>query len=156
MQLGAALGNVTEAAHKGQIEVIETRWSTVREVRSAVGTNKDRNSSSAYVSELKFVKPIDSASFYITQNAFGGQALKCVIDYTRTDKGKEAVWRTITLTDAMITSLVNETPTTGEGREEVSLNFTIIEVSDQTSGSKSTTEGGPFKITYDLGQAEAQ
>lgn len=153
MELGDAKGNVTAKGYEQQIEVFDTRWSTMLDVRSAVGTDEDRTSGSSAVSEMTFTKPIDSSSFYVTQSALQSKALKCIVTYTRTDQGKEAEWRTITLTDAIISQLTNTTDASGKGMERVSLNFTVIEISDQTSGSKSEKKGGPFIVTYNLADA---
>jgi type VI secretion system secreted protein Hcp len=154
MKLGSAKGDVTEAGHTGQIELLECRWSMSRSIRSAVGVGKNRESASAYVSEMTVKKYIDSASSNLAQTAFVGEAEPCIIDFTRVDKGKEAVFRKIVLTDAIISGLYNE----GKGGTErpvevLNLNFTEIAITDLTEEAEGKS-GSNSTVTYDLKKAQ--
>jgi len=153
MKLGSANGDVTEQGHTQWIELISARWSMSRTVRSAVGIGNNRESTSAYVSELTVDKLIDSASSNIAQNAFVGEAQDCKLEFTRVDKGQEAVFRSIKLKDAIISGLIN----TGHGNERptetLTLNFTNIAITD-TAEATAGTSGGNSTVTYDLTLAQ--
>ena len=153
MKLGSAKGDVTEAGHVGQIERLDLRWSMSRTIRSAVGVGKNRESTSAYVSEVTVSKYIDVASSNIAQNAFVGKAQECTIDFTRVDKGQEAVFRSIKLTDAIISGLVNHGAGSERPTEAITLNFTEIAITD-TEESEQGTSAGNSVVTYDLTKAQ--
>ena len=153
MKLGSAKGDGTEAGHKDQVELLSMRWGMSRNIRSALGVGKNRESTSAHVSEVTVTKLVDSASSDIAQNAFVGKAQDCTIDFTRVDKGQEAVFRSVKLTDTIISGLINR----GEGKdrpiEEVTLNFTEIAITDTTESSQGTG-GGNSVVPYALTKAQ--
>jgi type VI secretion system secreted protein Hcp len=153
MKLGSAKGDVTEAGHVGQVELIDLRWSMSRTIRSAVGVGTNRESTSAYVSELTVTKYVDSASSNIAQNAFVGETQTCQIDFTRVSKGQEAVFRSISLTDAIISGLVNSGSSSDRPVEVLTLNFTVIAITD-TDESETGTAGSNSTVTYDLTKAQ--
>jgi type VI secretion system secreted protein Hcp len=153
MKLGSATGDVTESGHTGQVELLDIRWSMSRTIRSAVGVGKNRESTSAYVSEVTVTKYVDSASSNIAQNAFVGEAQKCEIDFTRVDKGQEAVFRKIVLTDAIISGLTNQGTGSARPTETLTLNFTEIAITD-TAEAAAGTAGGNATVTYDLTKAQ--
>jgi type VI secretion system secreted protein Hcp len=153
MKFGSATGDVTEAAHSGQIELLDVRWSMSRTIRSAVGVGKNRESTSAYVSEITVTKYIDSASSSIAQSAFVGEGESCTIDFTRVNKGQEAVFRKITLTDAIISGLVNHGSGSERPVETLTLNFTQIAITD-TVEAASGTAGSNSTVTYDLTKSQ--
>ena len=153
MQLGSAKGAVTEVAHTGWIELLDCSWSMSRTIRSAVGVGTDRESTTAYVSEMTVTKLVDSASANINQNAFVGQAQPCEIDFTRTDQGKEAVYRKIVLTDAVISGLGNSGNSSDRPTETLTLNFVKIAITD--NGELLTGSGGTTStVTYNLSTAQ--
>jgi type VI secretion system secreted protein Hcp len=153
MKLGSATGDVTESGHTGWIELIDARWSMSRTIRSAVGIGQNRESTSAYVSELTVTKLIDTASSNLAQNAFVGEAQTCQVDFTRVSKGTEAVFRSIQLTDAIISGLVNEGHGSERPIESLTLNFTVIAITDTTE-SATGTGGTNSTVTYDLTKAQ--
>jgi type VI secretion system secreted protein Hcp len=155
MQLGSAKGDVTEAGHIGWIELTEVNWSMARRVRSAVGVGSNRESTSAYISELSVTKLIDTASPNLAQNAFVGEAQTCQIDFTRVSKGTELVFRSVKLTDAIISALINQGYASDRPTESLTLNFTVIAITD-TSESQSGTAGSNSTVTYDLTKAQTQ
>ena len=154
MKLGGAKGDVTESGHVGQVELLELNWSMSRTIRSAVGVGQNRESTSAYVSELTVTKYIDSASGDIAQNAFTGKAQECTIDFTRVDKGQEAVFRSIKLTDAILSGLVNHGRGSDRPTETLTLNFTQIDITDTAETETGTSGGAPAHVIYDLTKAQ--
>ncbi|GBQ90562.1 hypothetical protein AA23498_0913 [Acetobacter nitrogenifigens DSM 23921 = NBRC 105050] len=131
MKFPSATGNVTEQAHTDWIEVLDSQWSTSRSIRSAVGVGSNRESSSAYVSELTVTKYIDNASHPLTVAAFKGMpAAEVQIDFTRTDHSGETIFRTITLEEVIISSLVNSGHNQDRPTETLSFNFSKISVMD--------------------------
>ena len=153
MQLGSAKGDVTEQGHTQWIELVSARWSMSRTVRSAVGIGKNRESTSAYVSELTAEKLIDSASSNIAQNAFVGEAQACTLEFTRVDKGQEAVFRSIKLQDAIISGLTNHGEGGNRPTEILTLNFTNIAITD-TAEATAGSGAGNSTVTYDLTLAQ--
>ena len=154
MKLGGATGAVTESGHIGWVELLDCNWSMSRTIRSAVGVGTDRESTSAYVSEVTVTKLVDSASYNINQNAFVGQAQVCQIDFTRTDKGQEAIFRTLLLTDAIVSGLVNHGQGTERPTETISLNFTVIAITDIGEAVTGSAGVKTATVTYDLGTAQ--
>lgn len=153
MKLGSANGDVTEAGHKQWIELISTRWDMSRTIRSAVGIGNNRESTSAYVSELVAKKLIDSASSNIAQNAFVGEAQLCTVEFTRVEKGQEAVFRSIKLQDAIISGLTNHGEGNSRPTEVVTLNFTQIAITDTAEASTGSASGNST-VTYDMTTAQ--
>jgi type VI secretion system secreted protein Hcp len=153
MKLGSATGDVTESGHTGWIELIDARWSMSRTIRSSVGIGQNRESTSAYVSEMTITKLIDAASSNLAQNAFVGESQTCQIDFTRVNKGQEAVFRSIQLTDAIISGMVNEGHGSERPTETLTLNFTVIAITD-TAESETGTGGSNSTVTYDLTKAQ--
>ena len=154
MKLGGASGAVTESGHKNWVELLDCSWNMSRTIRSAVGVGVNRESTSAYVSELVVKKLVDPASSTLTQYAFVGQAQPCQIDFTRVEKGAEAVFRTIKLTDAIISGLLNEGGSSERPVETISLNFIEIAVTDNEESDTGTSSGGPSTTTYNLSTAQ--
>jgi type VI secretion system secreted protein Hcp len=153
MKLGSAKGDVTEAGHTGQIELLDIRWNMSRMIRDAVGVGKNRESTSASVSEVTVTKYVDSASSDIAQKAFVGEAQECTIDFTRVDKGQEAVFRKIKLTNAIISNLTNAGTNSERPKEILRLNFTEIAITD-TAEAVAGAAGGNSTVTYDLTKAQ--
>ncbi len=153
MKLGSATGDVTEAGHKQWIELIEIDWGMSRTVRSAVGIGKNRESTSADVTEVTVEKLIDSASSNIAQNAFVGEALACTLEFTRVEKGQEAVFRSIALTDAIISALINDAHGNDRPTEVLTLNFSQIAITD-TEQAAAGSSVGASTVTYDLTRAQ--
>jgi len=153
LKYGDAQGDVTETNHKNWVELLDAQWSMSRTIRSAVGIGKNRESTSAYVSELTLTKYIDDSSHTLASYAFVGQAKQAQVDFTRVNDGGETLFRSIILKDAITSSLVNS----GHGKdrpvETLTLNFTEITIEDygqDSSGSKT----GPNRLIYDLTEAK--
>jgi type VI secretion system secreted protein Hcp len=155
MKLGSATGDVTESGHPQWIELVDMRWSMSRTIRSSVGIGQNRESTSAYVSEMTVSKLIDSASSNLAQNAFVGESQTCQIDFTRVSKGQESVFRSIKLTDAIISGMVNQGQGAERPMETLTLNFTVIAITD-TAESDTGTGGSNSTVTYDLTKAQTQ
>ena len=153
MKLGSANGDVTEAGHKQWIELLEVSWGMSRTVRSAVGIGNNRESTSAYVTEITVGKLIDSASSNIAQNAFVGEAQACKLEFTRVEKGQEAVFRSVALTDTIISALINDAHGNDRPTEVLTLNFSQIAITD-TEEAVAGSSAGASTVTYDLTLAQ--
>jgi type VI secretion system secreted protein Hcp len=155
MELDGAKGDVTEQGHKNWIELLDLQWSMSRTIRSAVGVGKNRESTSAYVSEVTVTKYIDAASKGVANNAFVGKANEVQIDFTRVDKGQEAVFRTLKLTDAIISGLSNTAQGSDRPVETITLNFTKIAITDKTQSADGSA-GSQSVTTYNLQTAQTE
>ena len=155
MKLAGADGDVTEQGHKNWIELLDLQWSMSRTVRSAVGGGKNRESTSAYVSEITVTKYVDSGSKGVATNAFVGKASDVQIDFTRVEKGQEAVFRTLKLTNAIISGLSNKATGGERPVEVIALNFTKIAITDKTAGVDNSA-GSQSVTTYNLETAQTE
>ncbi|QDH16323.1 Hcp family type VI secretion system effector [Swingsia samuiensis] len=153
LKYGDAQGDVTEANHTHWVELLDAHWSMSRTIRSAVGNGKNRESTSAHVSELTMTKLVDNSSHVLATYAFVGQARPAQIDFTRVSEGGEIVFRTLHMKDAIISSLNNS----GAGKERpvevLTLNFTELTIEDHGQDS-SGNKTAPKRIIYDLTQAK--
>jgi type VI secretion system secreted protein Hcp len=155
MKIDGAQGDVTEQGHKNWIELLDARWSMSRTIRSAVGVGVNRESTSAYVSEVTVTKYVDSASKGVTNLAFVGEAKDATIEFTRVDKGQEATFRKLVLSDAIISSLSNQAAGSDRPVELITLNFTKIAITD-TDQKEDGTAGSPATTTYNLATAQTE
>ena len=155
MKLQGAEGDVTEQGHKNWIELLDARWSMSRTIRSAVGIGKNRESTSAYVSEVTVTKYIDAASKGVANLAFVGKANDTTIEFTRVDKGQEAVFRSIKLTDAIISGLSNQASGSERPVEVLTLNFTKIGITDKEE-TEDGSDGSQSVTTYNLQTAQTE
>ncbi len=155
MKVTGADGDVTEEGHKNWIELVECHWNMSRTIRSAVGVGKNRESSSAYVSEMTVTKYIDKASKGVANLAFVGKAGDIQVDHTRVDKGKEATYRSYKLSDAIISSLTVTAVGTERATEVLTLNHTKIEIKDYDENPDGSA-GSPSTTTYNLQTAQTE
>lgn len=153
LKYGDAQGDVTEVNHTNWVELTDAQWSMSRSIRSSVGIGKNRESTSAYVSELTLTKLVDSSSHTLSTYAFVGQAKEAQLDFTRVNEGGETIFRTIKLKDAITASLVNSGHGKDRPTETLTLNFTEITIEDYGEDSKGN-KTGPKRIIYDLTQAK--
>ncbi|QCE35301.1 type VI secretion system tube protein Hcp [Acetobacteraceae bacterium] len=156
------IGDVTEAQHKGWVEILDLDWNMTRSIRNAVGVGKNRESSSANVSELAITKYIDSASHKFVTYAFTGQAKEAQIDFTRVNEGGETLIRTIVLKNAIMAKMENSYTSRDQEKrlledtrplEKISFNFTEITISDYGEDLSGKPKG-PSRVIYDLTQAK--
>ncbi len=155
LKIQGAEGDVTEAGHKQWIELLDARWNMSRTIRSAVGVGANRESTSAYVSEVTVTKYVDSASKGVANLAFIGAAKEATIEFTRVDKGQEATFRKLVLTDAIISGLSNQAAGSERPVEVITLNFTKIAITD-TEQKDDGSQGSPATTTYNLATAQTE
>ncbi len=155
LKIEGAEGDVTESGHKSWVELLDVRWHMSRTIRSAVGVGTNRESTSAFVSEVTVKKYVDSASKGIASQAFVGTAKDATIEFTRVDKGQEATYRKLVLTDAIISGLANEAAGSARPEEIITLNFTKIAITD-TDQKDDGTQGSPATTTYNLATAQTE
>ncbi|AQS86735.1 hypothetical protein AA101099_0095 [Neoasaia chiangmaiensis NBRC 101099] len=153
LKYGDAQGDVTETNHTNWIELLDAQWSMSRTIRSSVGIGKNRESTSAYVSELTLTKYIDASSHTLSTYAFVGQAKQAQIDFTRVNEGGETLFRSLILKDSITSSLVNSGHGKDRPTETLTLNFTEITIEDYGEGADGS-KTGPKRIIYDLTQAK--
>src|SRR5947199_9403573 len=102
VQYAAVKGDVTEATHKGWIEVNSFQWGVGRGISSPTGGSSDRESSAPSVSEIVVTKPTDISTVKLLDESLEGEGVDVTIDFCKTDKGKLNVYLAYTLNNTMI------------------------------------------------------
>ena len=123
-----------------------------RRIKSAVGSGKNRESTTAYVGEIAVTKFIDSASSTIQQYAFKSVVNDCTIQFLHTDIGGGKVFRSLQLADCIISSVNSDGGHQERPREYITLNFTEITVSDIVF-TDTDSAGTDSHVIYSLEQA---
>jgi type VI secretion system secreted protein Hcp len=141
-------GDVTATNYENWIEIDSFAWGVTRQVGSAQGSSKNRNSSTPSVSEITVTKKQDNSTGHLLQEAYNGVGTATVtITFVRTGSPALAYLSYI-LTDTMVSSLhlnsAGDRPI-----ESLTLNFTKIEV-DVIPENADGTAGSKFPVTYDL------
>jgi len=152
MKYAAITGDVTEATHKGWIELNSFQWGVGRGISSPVGNVNNREASAPSVSEISVSKESDVSSVKLLTEAYHGEGVAVEIDFCKTDQKTIEVYQKFTLTNCMISGY--STSSGGDRpRESLSLNFTKVEF--KLVGMKDENSTGDSElITYDLAQAK--
>jgi type VI secretion system secreted protein Hcp len=155
MKYGSIQGSVTEAGHKGWIELNSFQWGVGRSISSPTGNTADREASSPSVSEITVTKLNDVSSVYLVQESLGGEAVEVDIEFTQTSTtgGTQRVYLKYKLTNTLISGYSTSAGGAERPAETLSLNFTEVFEESTPVGSDQKT-GTPPKVTYDLAQAK--
>lgn len=148
MKYAEIKGDVTEATHKGWIELNSFQWGVGRGISTPVGNAANREASIPSVSEISVTKQSDSSSVKLLTEAYHGEGEKVEIDFCKTDKKTVEVYQKFTLTNCMISGY--STSSGGDRpNESLSLNFTKVET--KLVGMKEGNVTGDSElIEYDL------
>lgn len=142
-------GDVAAQTFKSQIAITSVSFSMSRSIKSAVGSDKDRESSNPFISECVFTKEVDSSSNPIWLKAFKNMSLgTCTISFARTADGG-MVYRKVELKECLVSQIQCENAGDTRPHEQISLNFTEITVTDATSDAKNIDDTNSH-ATYDL------
>jgi type VI secretion system secreted protein Hcp len=151
MSYPAIVGDVTEAGHKGWIEVSSFTWSLSRNITSPTGAAADREATSPFFSELTLGKTEDKSSALLLQEALQGKGQYVTIEFVRTYMDRQSVYLSVILQNTLVSGF--STATSGERpSESVTLNFGKIEYRF-TPGTDLNSTGDPQTVGYDLGAA---
>jgi len=149
---GAVKGDTTEEGHKQWITLNSCQWGVGRGISAPVGSAVNREASSPSVSEITISKLLDAASTGLLSEALQGEGVDCQIDFCKTEKDKQVIFLTFTLTNTMISgyslSSGGDKPS-----ESLSLNFTKFEFKNFAMDSTGKTLAQD-PLTYDLATAK--
>lgn len=148
----AVKGDVTADGYTDWIELNSFQWGVGRGIASPTGGSKDRESSAPSVSEITISKAQDAATGKLLTEAYVGEGVKVIIEFTKTDAGKLEKYLTYTMEDTFISGY---SISSGGDRpsESLSLNFAKIECTPQVvdkDGKVSASDA----VTYDIGLAK--
>lgn len=143
----AIKGDVTEEGHTDWIELSSCQYALSRAISSTTGASADRETSAPSISEVTITKNVDASTVDLVTEALQGEGKTAIIDFTKTDKGKLQVFKTLTLTDTMISSYSSSSDGNGNLQESVTLNFTQFELK-YTPMKSGGAAGSPKTVTY--------
>jgi type VI secretion system secreted protein Hcp len=141
------VGDVTAKGYEKQIECHSFQWGIGRQVGSAMGSSKNRQSSAPSITEITLVKDQDDATAKMIEEALDGKDAQVVISFVRT--GSPAVlYLQYTLTNVVMSGYSigasGDRPT-----ETISLNFTKVQV-NVIPEKPDATEDSKIPVIYDL------
>jgi type VI secretion system secreted protein Hcp len=146
-------GEVTQSQHEKWIEIHSFQFGVGRGIGTPTGSSKNRESSSASVSEIVVTKTMDSSSPKLfTESATGTKGKKVEIHFISTgDPG--LTYAQYTLEDTLISGY---SLSSGGDRpsESISLNFTKVEFK-MTPYDDKNAAGTPITVSYDLATAKS-
>ncbi|MCB1132123.1 MAG: type VI secretion system tube protein Hcp [Verrucomicrobiae bacterium] len=153
IKIGDIEGEAVAEGRDGWIDVESVSWGASRNVATPSGGSTNREASNPTVSELTFVKKVDSASPPLFLNAVAGESIGTVtLELVTAGKpyGDKVFYR-ITLSDVMVSSQnVSADTDTGETEERITLNFAKINVEflklDEKNGAVTATISGGFNL----------
>jgi hypothetical protein len=150
MKYGSADGNVSLPQYVGYCELTNCEFSVGRNIPTAKGTNKSRETSTPSFSEITIEKPRDDASGMLLYYSLGSEAETVEIVFLTTSTAGGMPLRTITLQDVMISSHWTD-HTGGNIIEHYSLNPTTVSINDKTYNAANDMTGSRT-TTYDFTQ----
>lgn len=149
MKIPGFIGTVSAANFTQQIEVSEPSFGMSVGVSNALGTNQNRVSGIPFLYDFQFQKKRDSSSINFWSALFKKTSIPIIeINWVLTDAGAYA-YRVVTLTNGIV-SLFASSMSGDEVLESGSINFTEIQIKDQTMGSDNTIKDSK-SATYDAG-----
>ncbi|WP_223669974.1 Hcp family type VI secretion system effector, partial [Kangiella shandongensis] len=77
-------GEATAKGHEDWIDVLSLDWGVQRGITARVGTSKDREATSADVSELRITKYMDNTTPYLFKEACVGKGKQVQLHLTKT------------------------------------------------------------------------
>lgn len=83
-------GESSDVGHKGWLDLDELEWGSRRRITSHTSTKDDRESANAEITELSFVRRMDSASPSLFLAACCGRGVSMVIHLSKTGAGSGA------------------------------------------------------------------
>ena len=116
-------GKVTAAGHAGWIELESAQFGVTAHISN--GTT-GRSDSSTRLSEIMVTKVQDLASTSLFRESLQGSGKTVVIDFVKTDSGKPVVYRTVTLSNVLISSMTTAAAA-GRTMDSLTLNFDRVE-----------------------------
>lgn len=153
LDLDGVDGDVTEAAHAGQMKVLKFKWSESNEA-SYTGDGR-RDLVGVEMRDLEITKRVDRASPELAVACAKGDVFDtAVLSLSRASGGQQEVYMSITLKDVAISSV---SYASGQGEdipaETITMNF--LEVEWEFKPLEGGALAAPVKTGYSLAQYQA-
>ncbi|MGH1487487.1 MAG: Hcp family type VI secretion system effector [Cellvibrionaceae bacterium] len=124
-------GEVSDANHKGWIDLVQWTWGVSRQITSSTSTQGDRESSNATITDLTLVRNMDKATpkIFIETCCGRGKTIKLVQTKTGAGNGSD-VFIEYTLKNALISNYQIDATNEGSSRprEEITISFVDVDM----------------------------
>ena len=150
-------GDSTVKGYTGKVALTSASWSFARPLKLQSGQATDRSNGAPSASEIYIQKERDSASGKMLAALMKGTVITSDVKiyYLITDGGSIKPWRTLTLTNVILSQYNTTTANGGQTEEHYTLSPTKLAVIDQTTSSTGGA-GTQTPLTFDYSTQEAQ
>jgi type VI secretion system secreted protein Hcp len=149
MKVDDVEGDVSAQSHDKWIALHSVQWGSSRNV-STSGEADHRTKSAVHVHEVVVTKDRDSASGKLWRLQLMNDAKTVQIDWTTQSQGGEAIYQSLKLTNALASSFSQTGHADGKPLEQLSFNFTQIELTAYYMAKEGTKTSKPFVQTHNL------
>lgn len=149
-KIGDIKGESGDNSHKEEIEVMSFSYGASQTGTSSAGSG--HGSGKVSLSDLHFVKKVDKSSPVLFVKCCTGEHIKEAQLVVRKAGGTQLEYLKIKLTDVTVSSVRPGGSAHGDDipMEEVSLNFTKIDITYQQQGADGKAQGGPVSGGWNL------
>ncbi|MGA7802255.1 MAG: type VI secretion system tube protein Hcp [Gammaproteobacteria bacterium] len=152
MQIEGIKGNVTEAEHKGWLEISSLQFGVGRAVQMSTGSGHERETSAPSISEVSVSKAMDKASPKLFEEACSGKAKKVTIHLVRTSGNSVKTYMEYELEECLVSGY---SVSSGGDLPNESLSFAFTKITMKfTHYKKDNTADSPIAVSYDLEAAK--
>jgi type VI secretion system secreted protein Hcp len=147
LKIDGIKGESQDDKHKGEIDIMSFSWglSNAGEVTgSGIGSGK------VSFQDIHFVKKTDASSPLLMLNCAGGNHIKEANFVVRKAGGTQLEYLKIKLTDVLISSLKPGGSAGALPTEQLSINFSKVEMTYQPQGADGKAQGGPILAGFDV------
>jgi type VI secretion system secreted protein Hcp len=151
LKLGDIKGETGDSVHKDEIEVLSFHFGVSNQGSSGAGSGG--GSGKCQVQDFSFVKKVDKSSPVLFQHCATGTHVKDAMFVVRKAGGTQLEYLKIKLVDILVSSVRPGGSSQGSEdipMEEVSLNFTQIQIDYQPQGPDGKALGGPIHGGWDV------
>jgi type VI secretion system secreted protein Hcp len=155
LKLEGVKGEAGDGKHKEEIEVLSFHWGVQNTGMGAAGSGG--GSGKCQVSDFAFVHRVDKSSPVLFQKCATGEHIKDGLFVCRKAGGTQVEYLKIKMTDIVVSSVRPGGSASGGDDiplEEVSLNFSKVEVDYQPQAADGKPAGGPVHGGWDLKKNE--
>ena len=153
LKLADVKGEAGDSKHKDEIEVYSFHWGATNAGMGAHGSGG--GSGKVQISDFSFVHRLDKSSPVLFQKCATGEHIKDGLFVVRKAGGTQVEYLKIKMTDIVVSGIHPGGSAHGADDiplEEVSLNFSKVEVDYQPQGADGKAAGGPVHGGWDLKQ----
>jgi type VI secretion system secreted protein Hcp len=149
MKIDGVDGDVTAEKHEKWISLHSVQWGSSRSV-STSGEVAHRTKSAVHVAEVVVTKDRDSSSGKLWRENLLPEGKTVQIDWVTQSQGGDAIYQTLKLTNGMVSAYSQSSHADGKPLEQISLNFTEIELTAYELPKEGVKPAKPFVQSYNL------